>query len=119
MDPYSSFKKNHIFKERYEQSKKMISKYQDKVPIICESCLTSTHNYPPINKKFMVPKDFTIGEFLCIIRNKLSIGNEKAIFLFIDNNVLSPTSLVGDIYYRHRSTDLILYISYSEENVFG
>lgn len=38
----------------------------------------------------MVPSDFTVGQFVYMIRKKIKLTEEKAIFIFV-NNVLPPT----------------------------
>ncbi|KAE8956555.1 hypothetical protein PR001_g31694, partial [Phytophthora rubi] len=45
-------------------------------------------------KKFLVPADLTVGQFVYVIRKRIKLSPEKAIFIFV-NNVLPPTV------YRH------------------
>ena len=47
----------------------------------------------------MVPADFTVGQFVHMIRKRINIGAEKAIFIFV-NNVLPPTRKLNLIYFN-------------------
>lgn len=69
--------------------------------------------------KYLVPRDLTMGQFLYIIRRRLHISPEKAIFLFVKNTIPSTTSLINEVYERYKDDDGYLYISYSQENTFG
>jgi GABA(A) receptor-associated protein len=54
-----------------------------------------------------------------VIRKRLKLPAEQAIFLFV-NGVIPPTAaLMNTIYEEHKDEDGFLYISYSGENTFG
>lgn len=54
-----------------------------------------------------------------VIRKRIKLSPEKAIFIFV-NNVLPPTAaLMSSIYDEHKDDDGFLYIAYSGENTFG
>ena len=40
--------------------------------------------------RYLVPADLTVGQFLYVIRKRIKLNSEKAIFIFVDN-VLPPT----------------------------
>ena len=70
-------------------------------------------------KKYLVPADLTVGQFVYVIRKRIKLSPEKAIFVFV-NNVLPPTAaLMSSIYDEHKDDDGFLYIAYSGENTFG
>jgi GABA(A) receptor-associated protein len=118
----SSFKKTHTFLERSEEVKRILKKYPDKIPIICEPNLNQIKfiNTPTINKiKFLVPDDFTIGQFICVIRYQFHIKPEMGLFIFINNYIPSGSEYLYTIYNRLRDLDGFLYITYSFENTFG
>ena len=70
-------------------------------------------------KKYLVPQDLTVGQFVYIIRKRIKLSPEKAIYLFI-NNILPPTAaLMSSIYEDQKDEDGFLYITYSGENTFG
>ena len=112
------FKKEFNFEQRKQEADRVILKYPDRIPIICEKSQKSKAKALD-KKKYLVPCDLTIGQFVFIIRRRLALPSEKAIFLFV-GNIIPPThSTVKDIYGKHKSKDGFLYIHYSEENVFG
>lgn len=41
-------------------------------------------------KKYLVPSDLTVGQFVYVIRKRIKLSPEKGIFIFI-NNVLPAT----------------------------
>ena len=114
-----SFKKRFPFKTRLAEAQRIMQKYPDRIPIIVERSSSDT-TIELINKnKYLVPSSLTVGQFVYVIRKRLVLPPEKAIFLFI-NNVLPPTaSLLGSIYDELKDKDNFLYITYSGENTFG
>lgn len=115
-----SFKHEFTFQDRFEEAKRVLNKYPDRIPIICERSLKSTSDCPFIDKrKYLVPRDLTMGQFLYVIRKRLRLLPEKALFLFVNGTIPSTTSLINELYNRHRDDDGYLYISYSQENTFG
>jgi hypothetical protein len=59
-----------------------------------------------------VPADLTVGQFVYVIRKRIKLSPEKAIFIFVDE-VLPPTAaLMSSIYEEHKDEDGFLYITY-------
>ncbi|KAJ9171238.1 hypothetical protein P3X46_014629 [Hevea brasiliensis] len=57
--------------------------------------------------------------FVYVIRKRIKLSAEKAIFIFVDN-VLPPTGAVmSTIYDEKEDADGFLYVAYSGENTFG
>ena len=112
------FRDEFTFEKRKAEADKIRAKYPDRVPVIVEKTMGS--NIDPIDKKkYLVPGDLTIGQFVYVIRKRIKLSQEKAIFLFI-NNTLPPTAaLVSAIYDTHKDSDGFLYVKYSGENTFG
>lgn len=113
-----NYRDTHSEEDRSKESSRLKIKFPDRVPIICErNCKSSV---PVINKtKYLVPKDFTISEFACVIRRRLKLKSTEAIFLLVGEMFLSGSLYIGEIYEEHKDIDNFLYISYSSENVFG
>ena len=113
------FKDNYAFEDRLLESTRIINKYPHRLPIICERSKYSA-DCPPIDKnKYLVPDDFAFGQFIFVIRKRLKLPPEKAIFLFIQNSVPQNTHSINDIYNANKDEDGFLYVSYSYENTFG
>jgi GABA(A) receptor-associated protein len=63
-------------------------------------------------KKYLVPSDLTVGQFCYVIRKRITLAPEKAIFIFV-NEVLPPNAaLMSSIYEEHKDDDGFLYITY-------
>ena len=79
--------------------------------MICEKVEKS--DIPTIDKKkYLVPSDLTVGQFCYVIRKRIKLAPEKAIFIFV-NEVLPPTAaLMSSIYEEHKDDDGFLYITY-------
>jgi hypothetical protein len=81
-----NFKRNHSVEERKNESSRVLSKFPDRIPIICEKNKNSSA--PDIDKsKYLVPNDLTIGQFLFVIRKRMHLKPEHALFLFIDGKM--------------------------------
>ena len=114
-----SFKERFPFKTRQDEALRIMQKYPDRIPIIVERC-SNDNTTELINKnKYLAPSSLTVGQFVYVIRKRLVLPPEKAIFLFI-GGILPPTaSLLGSIYDEYKDRDNFLYITYSGENTFG
>jgi GABA(A) receptor-associated protein len=117
-----NFKSKYSFETRFEESKKIMERYPDRIPIICEKISdgVSSRDIPTIDKtKYLVPVDLTISQFLYVIRKRMRLPAEKAIFIFISNTIPPSSAMISNVYHQHRDPDGFLYITYSGENVFG
>ena len=112
-----AFKEKTSLNERKVESSKIREKYPDRIPIIVEAGNTRV---PQIDKsKYLVPRDITVGQFLYIIRKRIKLSNDKALFLFV-NKILPPTScLISDIDNNYQDEDGFIYFTYIDENTFG
>ncbi|CAL5432662.1 unnamed protein product [Camellia sinensis] len=114
----SLFKQEHDLEKRRAEAGRIREKYPDRIPVIVEKAERS--DIPNIDKKkYLVPADLTVGQFVYVIRKRIKLSAEKAIFIFVDN-VLPPTgSIMSSIYDEKKDEDGFLYITYSGENTFG
>jgi GABA(A) receptor-associated protein len=115
---YPDFKKEYNFDERFKESLRVVTKYPDRVPIICDRSIKSL---PEIDKKkYLVPIDLTVGQFSYVIRKRLALKPEEALFIFIDNKTIpAMTANMGTVYNEYKDQDGFLYLTYAKENVFG
>jgi len=116
----NNFKKKHTFEERKTESTKIIAKYEERIPIIVYKD-PKCKNLQEINKnKFLAPVDLTLGQFLCVIRKRIELGDAEALFVFVNEETLAPTSkTIGALYNDYKDEDGFLYMLYCSENVFG
>eukprot|EP00882_Tetradesmus_deserticola_P000857 GHRQ01000931.1.p1 GENE.GHRQ01000931.1~~GHRQ01000931.1.p1 ORF type:complete len:137 (+),score=56.87 GHRQ01000931.1:206-616(+) len=113
-----TFKDEHPLEKRQAEAARIRDKYPDRIPVIVEKAEKS--DIPDIDKKkYLVPSDLTVGQFVYVIRKRIKLSPEKAIFIFV-KNVLPPTAaLMSSVYEDHKDEDGFLYITYSGENTFG
>lgn len=114
------FKNEFKFEDRYSEARRVLTKYPDRIPIICERSLKARHDCPIIDKKkYLVPRNLSLGHFLYVIRKRIKLPSEKALFLFVNGTIPTTSSLIGEIYHRHKDKDGYLYVTYDQENTFG
>lgn len=112
------FKQRYLYEERVKESTRVRTKYPDRVPVICEK--TARSSMSEIDKnKYLVPMDLTIGQFVYVVRKRLKLPSEKAIFLFVGGTMKSTSTQLQEAYDEHKDNDGFLYVTYSDENVFG
>lgn len=118
-----SFKQQHTFTNRKKDSLRIRMKYPGMIPIICERKITGSYGVnilPEIDKKkFLVPSDLTVGSFIMIIRKRMKLRSEYAIFLIFNDRLFSSTDFFSNIYENCKDEDGFLYCIYSQENTFG
>jgi GABA(A) receptor-associated protein len=121
----SVFKESHSFEKRSTESLRIRSKYPDRIPVICDfkdEVLALIDNATP-KVKYLVPNELTIGQFVYVIRKRLgidSINSAQALFLFVNDSILPPTSAtVSSVYAQHKDLDGFLYITVATEKTFG
>ncbi|ONK80485.1 uncharacterized protein A4U43_C01F18250 [Asparagus officinalis] len=104
--------------KRKLESAKIRDKHPERLPVIVEKAGKS--DIPNIDRrKFLVPGELNLGQFSYVIRKRINLSAEKAIFLFIDDILPTTGALMSALYEEHKDEDGFLYIVYSGENTFG
>jgi len=118
-----SFQSQYTLEERQKEFAKIMSKYPDRIPVICERGKTDKET-PTLQKvKYLFAKDLTFASLIMAIRKQMgaALAADKALFFMLDNNIIPATNaLLADLYEQHKSKDDgYLYITYSAESTFG
>ncbi|KAL5840430.1 hypothetical protein ACOSQ4_013038 [Xanthoceras sorbifolium] len=115
----TSFKLEHPLERRLAESARIREKYVDRIPVIVEKAERS--DVPDIDKKKLnlVPADLTVGQFVYVVRKRIKLSAEKAIFIFVNNTLPPSAALMSAIYEENKDEDGFLYMTYSGENTFG
>jgi GABA(A) receptor-associated protein len=112
------FKKLNSLEKRKIESERIILKYPDRIPIIVE-----THHSDNVieldKKKYLVPEHVAVSHFMFIIRKRINIEPENAIFMFFGNTLVPSSHLISDVYKNYKDEDGFLYSTISLENTFG
>lgn len=105
------------FEVRRKESMKVMTKYPDRIAVICHSLRPQD---PPVDKsKYLVPADLMFGQLVYVIRKRMKLPPSQALFFFVDGKVPAAQQSLQDIYSRYRDADGFLYVTYSAENTFG
>ncbi|XP_076907180.1 autophagy-related protein 8f-like isoform X1 [Bidens hawaiensis] len=101
----SLFKQEHNLEKRRAEAVRIRDKYPDRILVIVEKAERS--DVPNIDKKrYLVPAELTGGQFVYVIRKRIKLSAEKAIFIFVDN-ALPPTD---NLHFRSQLVNLCFEI---------
>ena len=103
--------------ERKEESLRVREKHPDRIPVIVQP--GNNKIAPLLRTKYLVPPDLDMGQLCYIIRKKVSIRPEQALFVFVNGKLPPCKALVGDVYVAEKDEDGYLYVYYSGEDTFG
>ena len=114
------FKQEKSLEKRVKSSRIVLQNYKDCIPVIVQKNETCETLADMQQKQFLVPRDLTIGQFLFVIRRKIEMKPEQAIFFLVNNTLPLTSSTMGEIYEAyHDAEDGFLYCFYMQEKTFG
>jgi GABA(A) receptor-associated protein len=118
-----SFKQTIPLNERITESKRIIEKFSDKIPVIVQ---VEDKGLILKKNKFLVPYNVNVSYLIAFIRNQIKLESSEAIFLFCDNKMLSGGTIMSTVYNEYKisnnitkNSDQFLYITINKENTFG
>lgn len=112
------FKEENPFEQRKAEAANIRIKYPERVPVIIEKELGAQVGDLD-KKKFLIPSDISISQLIWIIRKRIELPPEKALFLYVGRTIPLASASVGQVYDEHKDEDGFLYVSFSGENTFG
>lgn len=112
-----NYKSLYSFEKRLYESSKIIEKYPQRIPVICERMSIDIPNID--RKKFLCPDELSLANFMYVIRKRLKLAPEKSIYLFINGKLINNSKLLIQIYEKNKDEDGFLYIQYASESTFG
>ena len=114
----NTFKEKYPFEKRKNEAENVYHKYPDRVPVIVQKYYKS--NLPEVDKcKYLVPKDMTISQFMFVVRKRIQLDSTQALFFTVSNGLVAGSKIIMELYDEYKDEDGFLYITYTEENVFG
>lgn len=122
MSTLEQFKKEKSFDQRLAEAEKILAAHPDRVPVLVFTTSSWKHeDLPPLDKnKYLVPRDLTVGQFNYVIRKRIKLAPEKALFMFVGDGVLPPTSaLMSKVYDDNKEPEKFLVCQIQGENTFG
>jgi GABA(A) receptor-associated protein len=111
--------------ERIAESNRIIAKYPDYIPVIidCSDKIGKLRK-----QKFLVPSEVSASHLLHSVRKQFETKKSDAIFMFCDNMLICPTTMMKVLYTDYKiknkitdggESDKFLYIEMNLESVFG
>jgi GABA(A) receptor-associated protein len=92
--------------------------YPDKTFVFVSQASRST--LPPLDKlKYIVPKNSTVGHFLFILRNRMKLPPEKALYVFVKNTLPPSTMTFRELEHQFADEDGAVRVTYAAESTFG
>lgn len=113
------FREIHTHENRLNEANRIIKKYKDRIPVIAEVADNNKNELILDKKKYLVPYDLTLSQFIYVLRKRLNMESEKSLFVFFDNNLPASSELMCDIYENHKSDDNFLYATITLKSTFG
>jgi GABA(A) receptor-associated protein len=115
----TTYQQKHDFETRSTESRRIRTRYPDRIPIIMEKHKSVQNLASMTQTKFLVPESITVSELLYILRKRIKLEAQEALFLFINETMPNSSDIIKTIYERYAHEDGFLYITYSTENTFG
>lgn len=115
----NKFKIENSLETRIAESGRICSKYKDRIPIIVCVYEKDIEKLKLDKTKYLTPFDLTVGQFIYIIRKRVKIESEDAIFIFFNNLLIPNSSSISSVYKDNKDDDGFLYATISLENTFG
>ena len=108
---------NHIDREKIEN---MLVKYPDKIPIVLK-LKDDEHKINLKQKKFLIPNELSVAQFMFTIRKRMTLSPTDAIFIYFnDKDMANHSEMLQTVYERYKNPiDKILYVTIATENTFG
>lgn len=105
-----SFKKEYPFDKRISESERILAKFPDRIPVIVQISKNCIKELPVLDKhKYLVPQDLTVGQFQYVIRKRIKLTPEKALYMFFQNSIPPTGSLISSVYDKYKDPDGFLY----------
>lgn len=107
---------NHIDREKVEN---MLVKYPDKIPVVIK--IKDENKVKLSQKKFLIPNDLSVAQFMFTIRKRMTLSPTEAIFIYFnDKDMANQSEIIQTVYERCKNpVDKILYVTIVTENTFG
>lgn len=113
-----AFKEQYTVEQRKFEASEIRKRHPERVPVIVARSPKSP--VPDIDReKFLVPADITVAQFMWVIRKRIRVGADKAMFLLVDKNLPQSSVTMGELYSNWGDEDGFLYVTYSAESTFG
>ena len=101
-----------------DNTKKIFEKYPNSIPIHLDKKNLSASIFLP-KVKYICPRDFTISQFIIVLRTRAALNPTQTIFLSKDKQLFPMNAILGEIYDSYCQKDEPLVLDIRTENAFG
>ena len=70
-------------------------------------------------EKFLVPHDLTVAQFMFVLRKRIKLNSQTALFLLVNGSLVTSHTTMYELYEKFADDDGFLYVTYTTENTFG
>ncbi|TNN16646.1 Gamma-aminobutyric acid receptor-associated protein isoform 1 [Schistosoma japonicum] len=91
------YKEDRPFEKRLEDGQNIRRKYPASVPVIVEKSPRARVGNLDKNK-YLVPSDLTVGQFYFLIRTRIQLKPEEALFFFVEDIIPPMSATMGALY---------------------
>ena len=82
-------------------------KYPNRIPVIVNKSKNS--NAPDIDKNiYLVPSDLTLGQFIFVIRKRINLNPEQAIYIFCKDTLPNTSMVMSELYNIYKNSNELL-----------
>jgi GABA(A) receptor-associated protein len=106
------YKEENPFEKRRTEGEKIRKKYPDRIPVRDVLSRNTNHKLSQVivekapksrlrdldKKKYLVPSDLTVGQFYFLIRKRIQLRPEDALFFFVNNVIPQTMTTMGQLY---------------------
>ncbi|KAK2953571.1 putative microtubule binding protein [Blattamonas nauphoetae] len=107
---------------RKSEATRLMQEYKNMVPIIAEKG-TGSKIPEKGDRKFIVPRDLTIGQFVYALRKRIELTPTQLVYVLVDGDIPKTETTMGPLYdlykQQHPDGDGFLYITFREKNLDG
>lgn len=115
-----SFKKEFSCEKRQLESKRIMDKFKDRIPVIVEISRKCNDIRDIDKQKYLVPDELSVGQFQYVIRKRIKLPQSKAMYMIFNNKLCATSESIKKVYEKNKDTeDGFLYTVISTENTFG
>ena len=113
------YQKAKSLEERKAEFQNVMHSNPGKIAIICEKDPKS--KIVNIEKsKFLISSDVSLSQFSLMIRKRLKLGKEEALFFLVNGKKsLTGDDTMQEVYDKYKQEDGFLYIAYASELIWG
>ena len=112
--------------DRRREAQSILESHPGRVPIIAEVAPEARDAFPATTRhKYLVPRDMTVATFMTVLRGRMQLPRDRAMFIFFrtargGTRLAVAGEMLAAVYERDQCPeDGFLYCVYCSESTFG